>query len=62
MARLCFDYGHGGSDPGACYNGRKESVDVLYIGREVPYIYSLIFAQDMVIIRTGVLQTIEYMY
>lgn len=35
MARLCFDYGHGGSDSGACYNGRKESMDVLYIGREV---------------------------
>ncbi len=35
MARLCFDYGHGGSDPGAGYNGRKESNDVLYIGREV---------------------------
>lgn len=35
MAKLCFDYGHGGSDPGACYNGRKESVDVLNIGREV---------------------------
>lgn len=35
MARLCFDYGHGGQDPGACYNGRKESSDVLSIGREV---------------------------
>ncbi len=35
MARLCFDYGHGGSDSGACYNGRKESLDVLGIGREV---------------------------
>ena len=35
MARLCFDYGHGGSDPGAFYNGRKESMDVLYIGREI---------------------------
>ncbi len=35
MAKLCFDYGHGGSDSGACYNGRKESMDVLSIGREV---------------------------
>lgn len=35
MSRLCFDYGHGGNDPGACYNGRKESSDVLAIGKEV---------------------------
>lgn len=35
MNRLCFDYGHGGEDPGACYNGRKESNDVLSIGRAV---------------------------
>jgi len=35
MARLCFDYGHGGEDSGACYNGRKESVDVLSIGKAV---------------------------
>lgn len=35
MARLCFDYGHGGADSGACYNGRKESNDVLIIGRAV---------------------------
>ena len=35
MNRLCFDYGHGGEDPGACYNGRKESNDVLIIGRAV---------------------------
>ncbi|PRR86320.1 N-acetylmuramoyl-L-alanine amidase [Clostridium luticellarii] len=33
MARLCFDYGHGGSDSGACYKGRKESDDVLSIGK-----------------------------
>lgn len=33
--RLCLDYGHGGEDPGACYNGRKESNDVLSIGRAV---------------------------
>ncbi|WP_039652132.1 N-acetylmuramoyl-L-alanine amidase [Clostridium tyrobutyricum] len=33
MARLCFDYGHGGSDSGACYKGRKESADVLSIGK-----------------------------
>lgn len=35
MARLCFDYGHGGNDPGAIYKGRKEKDDVLYIGKEV---------------------------
>ncbi|SHH59536.1 N-acetylmuramoyl-L-alanine amidase [Clostridium grantii] len=35
MIRLCFDYGHGGEDSGACYNGRKESNDVLSIGKEV---------------------------
>lgn len=35
MARLCFDYGHGGTDPGATYNGRKEAVDVLSIGKEI---------------------------
>lgn len=34
MARLCFDYGHGGSDPGAVYMGRNESEDVLAVGRE----------------------------
>lgn len=32
---LCFDYGHGGSDGGACYNGRKESNDVLSLGKAV---------------------------
>lgn len=35
MPRLCFDYGHGGQDSGACYNGRKESKDVLAIGRAI---------------------------
>ncbi|SCY24836.1 N-acetylmuramoyl-L-alanine amidase [Alkaliphilus peptidifermentans] len=35
MARLCFDYGHGGSYPGAVYKGRKESEDNLSIGMEV---------------------------
>jgi N-acetylmuramoyl-L-alanine amidase len=35
MVRLCFDYGHGGEDGGACYNGRKESNDVLNIGRNI---------------------------
>ncbi len=35
IARLCFDYGHGGRDPGACYKARKESSDVLSIGREI---------------------------
>lgn len=35
MARLCFDYGHGGEDGGACYNGRKESNELLSLGRAV---------------------------
>jgi N-acetylmuramoyl-L-alanine amidase len=35
MAKLCFDYGHGGEDSGAAYKGRKESEDVLRIGRAV---------------------------
>lgn len=35
MVRLCFDYGHGGEDSGAYYNGRRESDDVLSIGKAV---------------------------
>ncbi|WP_409068711.1 N-acetylmuramoyl-L-alanine amidase [Clostridium caseinilyticum] len=35
MVRLCFDYGHGGNDSGACYKGRKESNDVLSLGKAV---------------------------
>lgn len=35
MARICFDYGHGGSDPGAVYNGRKEADDNLKLGLAV---------------------------
>lgn len=35
MARLCFDYGHGGEDPGAIYSSRKESNEVLSLGRAV---------------------------
>ena len=35
MAKLCFDYGHGGNDPGASCHGRKESMDVLNLGRAV---------------------------
>jgi N-acetylmuramoyl-L-alanine amidase len=35
VARLCFDYGHGGKDSGALYNGRKESNDVLSLGRAI---------------------------
>ena len=33
--RICFDYGHGGRDPGATYLGRRESDDVLRIGAEL---------------------------
>ncbi|MDR7857527.1 N-acetylmuramoyl-L-alanine amidase [Tissierella sp.] len=35
MVRICFDYGHGGRDPGAVYRGRKESMDNLSIGMEI---------------------------
>jgi N-acetylmuramoyl-L-alanine amidase len=35
MSRLCFDYGHGGEDPGATYNARRESNDVASLGKEV---------------------------
>lgn len=35
MTNLCFDYGHGGGDPGAVYAGRKEAAEVLSLGREV---------------------------
>ena len=35
MNRLCFDYGHGGGDPGAVYLGRKESDDVLSLGKDI---------------------------
>lgn len=35
MARICADYGHGGSDPGGTYKGRKEKDDALAVGRAV---------------------------
>ena len=35
MAKVCFDYGHGGRDPGAVYKGRKESNDNLALGKAV---------------------------
>jgi len=35
MAKVCLDYGHGGADQGAVYNGRKEADDVLRLGRSV---------------------------
>ncbi len=35
MTRICFDYGHGGNDPGAVYKGRKESDDNLKLGLAV---------------------------
>jgi len=33
--KFLFDYGHGGTDPGATYKGRKESNDVLRLGQAV---------------------------
>ncbi len=35
MNRICLDYGHGGSDPGAVYKDRCEKDDVLRIGLAV---------------------------
>jgi len=35
MAKLCFDYGHGGNDSGAILSSRKESNDALSIGKEI---------------------------
>lgn len=35
MAMICLDYGHGGTDSGAVYRGRKEKDDNLQIGRAV---------------------------
>ena len=35
MVKICFDYGHGGKDPGAVYKGRKESMDNLELGMKV---------------------------
>ena len=40
MGKWLFDAGHGGSDPGACYNGRKESYDVLRLAKRVGEILS----------------------
>ena len=33
--QLCFNYGHGGKDSGASYKGRKESDDVLNLGKAI---------------------------
>ncbi|HZJ98487.1 MAG TPA: N-acetylmuramoyl-L-alanine amidase [Tissierellaceae bacterium] len=35
MSKLCFDYGHSGSDSGAVYKGRKEKDDNLKLGLAV---------------------------
>ena len=35
MARICIDAGHGGSEQGATYNGRKESDDNLALAKAV---------------------------
>jgi len=35
MSRLCFDYGHGGENPGACYKVRREADDVFSLGKAV---------------------------
>ena len=32
---ILFDYGHGGTDPGATYKGRKEADDVLRLGQAI---------------------------
>lgn len=33
--RVCLDYGHGGTDPGAIYKARKEADDNLRLGKAV---------------------------
>lgn len=33
--KFLFDYGHGGTDPGAVYGKRKESHDVLRLGQAI---------------------------
>lgn len=40
MGKWLFDAGHGGNDSGACYNGRKESNDVLRLTKRVGEILS----------------------
>lgn len=40
MAKWLLDPGHGGSDPGATYNGRRESDDVLRLAKRVGEILS----------------------
>ena len=35
MAKWLLDPGHGGTDPGACYKGRRESDDVLKLSKRV---------------------------
>lgn len=40
MAKWLLDPGHGGSDPGACYKGRRESDDVLRLAKRVGEILS----------------------
>lgn len=35
MAKWCIDYGHGGTDPGACNGSRKEKDDVKRVGDKV---------------------------
>lgn len=47
MIKLCFDYGHGGKDSGASYKGRKESDDVLRIGKAVAAEQGNVRAKDM---------------
>ena len=38
MPLIVLDAGHGGANPGATYNGRKESEDVLALTLAVPHI------------------------
>lgn len=40
MAKWLIDPGHGGSDPGACYKGRRECDDVLRLSKRVGEILS----------------------
>lgn len=35
--QILLDYGHGGTDPGAVYNGRREADDVLRLGQALAH-------------------------
>ncbi|HHX61601.1 MAG TPA: N-acetylmuramoyl-L-alanine amidase [Epulopiscium sp.] len=54
MAKICFDYGHGGKDPGAVGNGLKEKVIVLSAGAKATKILQ---QHNVEVIHTRVVDT-----